>query len=148
MVTRIKYHTHKPCQFSDFVAHHSLADTEPRTFNQANLSKQWRTAMSLELTALAANKTWTLVPPLVNHRVIGCKWVFKIKRKANGEIERYKAFLVTKGYNQEAGIDYDQTYSPVVRATTIRVILSLAVFSNWSLNQLDVSNAFLNGDLT
>jgi Reverse transcriptase (RNA-dependent DNA polymerase) len=80
--------------------------------------------------------------------IIGCKWVYKTKRDPDGSVERYKARLVVKGYNQEAGIDYVDTYNPVIRATTIRAILSLVVSSNWPIKQLDISNAFLNGDLT
>jgi Reverse transcriptase (RNA-dependent DNA polymerase) len=104
--------------------------------------------MSHEVNALASNNTWTLVPDPTNQKVICSKWVYKIKRKANSDIERYKTRLVAKGYNQEAGVDYEETYSPVVRATTIRAILSLATSHNWSINQLDVSNIFLNGNLT
>jgi Reverse transcriptase (RNA-dependent DNA polymerase) len=147
MVTRAQDNTITPRLFPDYIAHHSYKEVEPRTFNQASIAEQWRSVMSLELTALADNKTWTLVPPSSNQKVIGCKRVYKIKRKANGKIKRYKARLVAKCYNQEAGVDYDQTYSLVVRATTIRVVLALVVSSNWSLKQLDVSNAFLNRDL-
>jgi Reverse transcriptase (RNA-dependent DNA polymerase) len=103
--------------------------------------------MTQELNALATNNTWILIPPPTNQRIIGCKWVYKVKHKPDGSIERYKARLVVKGYSQEAGIDYVETYSHVVRATTIRIILSLAVCSDWKIKKLDVSNAFLNGDL-
>lgn len=104
--------------------------------------------MASELTALAKNNTWTLVPPPSDHSVIGCKWVYKIKKKADGSIERYKARLVAKGFHQQEGIDYFETFSPVVRPTTIRVVLSLATTSRWPIKQLDVQNAFLHGDLT
>jgi Reverse transcriptase (RNA-dependent DNA polymerase) len=89
--------------------------------------------LSQELDALANNKIWTLIPPPSNHRIIGCKWVYKTKRDPDGIVERYKARLVVKGYNQEVGIDYVDTYSPVIRATTIRAILSLVVSSNWPI---------------
>lgn len=77
--------------------------------------------------------------------MIDCKWVFRIKRKSNGTIDRYKARLVPKGFKQRYGIDYENTFSPVVKAATIRLILSIAVLRGWSLRQLDVQNAFLHG---
>ncbi|WP_353805846.1 reverse transcriptase domain-containing protein, partial [Acinetobacter baumannii] len=78
---------------------------------------------------------------------MGCKWVYKIKHNANGSISRYKARLVAKGYNQEYGLDYSETFGPVIRKETIRLVVSLAVRNNWLINQLDVSNAFLHGML-
>jgi Reverse transcriptase (RNA-dependent DNA polymerase)/Integrase core domain len=147
MTTRTKDKTYKQKTFPDFVVYHSSIDPDPTTYLQANKHPHWRAAMADELNALAKNNTWSLVPPPSNQKVIGCKWVFKTKRKADGSTDRYKARLVAKGYNQEAGVDFEEIYSPVVRSTTIRVILSLAVTSNWPIRQLDVSNAFLNGDL-
>ena len=78
---------------------------------------------------------------------MGCKWVYKIKHNADGSISKYKARLVFKGYNQEYGLDYSETFSPVIRHETIRLVLSLAVRNNCLINQLDVSNAFLHGML-
>jgi hypothetical protein len=104
--------------------------------------------MNIEFDALLKNQTWTLVPPHPNQNVVGCKWVFRIKRHADGSIERYKARLVAKGFHQQPGIDYDETYSPVIKPTTVRTVLSIAISAGWSVQQIDIQNAFLHGTLS
>jgi hypothetical protein len=79
--------------------------------------------------------------------VVGCKWVYKIKRKQDGSLNRYKVRLVAKGFKQRYGIDYDDAFNPVVKIATIHIVLSIAVSRGWNLRQLDVQNAFLHGYL-
>jgi hypothetical protein len=109
--------------------------------------KNWKAAMDDEYDALIKNETCHLVPPKKGRNIIDCKWVYKIKRKADGSLDRYKARLVAKGFKQIYGIDYEDTFSPVVKSATIRIILSIVVSRGWSLRQLDVQNAFLHGFL-
>ena len=101
--------------------------------------------MQSEINALLQNHTWVLVPRPPATNIIGSKWVYWIKKKANGEIDRFKARIIGKGYSQQPDIDYTKTFSPVVKATTIWTILSIATSSHWPIRQLDISNAFLHG---
>jgi hypothetical protein len=104
--------------------------------------------MTEELQALEKTHTWDLVDLPHGKSAIGCKWVYKIKTKSDGSIERYKARLVAKGYAQKYGIDYEETFAPVARITSVRSLLAIAAVHQWPLFQMDVKNAFLNGDLT
>ena len=106
-------------------------------------SAEWRDAMAKEIHALKSNKTWSLCSLPKGKSLIGCKWVYKIKYRSDGSIERYKARLVAKGYTQVEGIDYHDTFAPVAKLVTVRLLLSIATIKNWSLHQLDVDNAFL-----
>ena len=103
--------------------------------------------MATEFTVLVSHGTWRLVPRPSTTNLIGCKWVFMIKRHPNGTVDRFKARLVAKRFNQRPGVDYTETFSPVIKPTTIRLILSVALSHNWSLKQLDVNNVFLHGQL-
>ncbi|KAH9793062.1 retrovirus-related pol polyprotein from transposon RE1 [Citrus sinensis] len=122
--------------------------TEPLTVSAALKDPKWLQAMREEYQASVNNQTWTLVQPTYPVKVVGNKWVFRIKHNADGSISRYKARLVAKGFHQTQGIDYNETFSPVVKASTVKLVLSLAVLNHWSLRQVDINNAFLNGYLT
>jgi hypothetical protein len=100
-----------------------------------------------EMKALEKNNTWDLVTLPAGKRPVTCKWVYSVKQSPEGKIERYKARLVARGYSQTYGIDYDETFAPVAKMSTIRTLISCAANFGWPLHQLDVKNAFLHGDL-
>ncbi|KAM2743005.1 hypothetical protein EV2_031394 [Malus domestica] len=154
MITRVKARIHKPKVFT--ATKHQLPATvdsltrppyTPTTFLQASKNPNWMAAMKDEFQALQTTKTWDLVPFNLSYNLVGYKWVFKIKHKPNGSIERYKARLVAKGFHQQEGIDFSETFSLVAKPTTIRIVLSIAVTYDLFVHQLDVSNAFLHGSL-
>jgi hypothetical protein len=121
---------------------------EPAYFSTTVKVNEWRTSMQVEFNALLKNQTWTLVPSSAANNVVGCKWIFKLKRKADGTIEHHKAMFVDKGFHQHVRIDYGETFSPVVKPTTIRTVLSITYSAGWSMQQIDIQNAFLHGLLT
>ena len=103
--------------------------------------------METEYQALLKNNTWELVPPSDAHHIIQSKWVFRTKFKVDGTLDKYNARLVAKGFQQTPGLDFSKTFSPVIKASTIRIIFMLAMSRNWVIQQIDINNAFLNGDL-
>ena len=107
----------------------------------------WKQAMQEEMDALHSQGTWTLVSFPSHKNLVGCKWIFKLKKNADGSVARHKARLVAQGFSQEPGLDYGETFSPVVKPTTVRIVLALAAQFGWVLRQLDIKNAFLHGIL-
>jgi hypothetical protein len=103
--------------------------------------------MDEKMVALDANATWELVALLEDKKVIGCKWVYKVKHNANRFVSTYKARLVAKGYAQTYGIEYEETYSPVAKMTIVRAIIAMAITKGWFLHQMDINNVFLHGNL-
>ena len=108
---------------------------------------KWEQAMKEEMSSLMENKTWAYEQLPARRKAIRCKWVFKIKVKADGSLDKYKARLVAKGYSQKEGIDYKETYAPVAKLTSVRSLLGVAAMHNLEIHQMDVKTAFLNGDL-
>ncbi|KAL0355625.1 UNVERIFIED_CONTAM: Retrovirus-related Pol polyprotein from transposon RE2 [Sesamum radiatum] len=122
-------------------------NTEPRNYNQASQQEEWQRAMQNEIAALKRNQTWDIVPLPKDKKAIGCRWIYKLKTKADGSIERHKARLVAKGYNQVPGIDYVDSFSPVAKSVTVIIFLAVAAALQWHVHQLDINNTFLHGHL-
>ncbi|KAL4560354.1 hypothetical protein LXL04_032504 [Taraxacum kok-saghyz] len=119
----------------------------PKNIQEATSDKRWADAVNEEIKALQENNTWECTHLPQGKRTVGCKWVFTVKYNSDGSVNRYKARLVAKGYTQSYGIDYAETFAPVAKLNYIRVLLSLAANLDRPLHQLDVKNAFLNGEL-
>ena len=119
----------------------------PKTYRGALADPNWRDAMQEEFTALQANHTWDLVPPPPHINIVTGKWVFGHKLHPDGTLDCYKARWVLRGFTQRPGIDFGETFSPVVKPATICTVLSLVVSQNWAVHQLDMKNAFLHGTL-
>jgi hypothetical protein len=138
-----------PSHLQDFHCFHALATLhESHSFREASINPIWQATMKEELDALHKNNTWDMVDLPPGKSVVGCKWVYKIKTCSNGTVDRYKARLVARGFTQEYGVDYEETFAPVARLTSVRALLVVATSRHWSLCQMDVKNAFLNGDLS
>ena len=155
-VRRSTHERRPPTWHSEYVTEINVAycllteDGEPSTFHEALNSSDialWMTAMQEEIEALHKSKTGELVSLPRGRKAIGNKWVYKIKRDDNDQVERYRARLVVKGYAQKEGIDFNEIFSPVVRLTTVRVVLAMCATFDLHLEQLDVKTAFLHGEL-
>ena len=109
---------------------------------------QWEEDMRQEMESLCSNDVWELVEPPPNRKIVGSKWIFKRKKDAEGVVKRYKARLVAQGCSQQFKLDYEETFSPVVRFESVRSVLALGAHSKMQLHQMDVSTAFLHGNLS
>lgn len=133
-----------------YVVHKAKGDSIPKTYAEAlesEQSKEWQEAANEEYNSLLENNTWVLQELPKGKSAVKTKWVFATKENENGEIIRYKARLVAKGYSQIEGIDYQETFAPVVRYQSIRILLSIAAHLNLIVTQMDAVTAFLNGNL-
>jgi hypothetical protein len=139
-------YNHLSPSYRAFVASIS-AITVPQNWREALMIPEWKGAMVEEMKALAKNGTWELVKLPEGKKPVGCKWIFTVKHNADGSVERYKARLVARGFTQTYGIDYEETFAPVAKMNSVRTLLSCAAILNWPLQQFDVKNAFLHGDL-
>ncbi|GJS07080.1 ribonuclease H-like domain-containing protein [Tanacetum coccineum] len=146
MITRSQSGIVKPIERLSL--HTSSLSPIPKSPFIALKDPNWCNAMYDEYNALVKNGTWILVPRPSDVNLVRSMWLFKHKFHADGTLSRYKARLVANGSNQQHGVDFDETFSPVVKPATIRTVLSLAVSRQWPIHQLDVKNAFLNGDLS
>ena len=120
---------------------------EPVCYAEAVKEREWQNAIKLEVEAIEKNNTWSLTDLPFEHKAIGLKWVYKLKRDADGNVVKLKARLVAKGYVQRKGIDYEEVFAPVARLETIRLLLALSAREEWEVHHLDVKSAFLNGEL-
>src|SRR3954462_1075426 len=124
-----------------------ISQIEPKHINDAIQDDSWIQAMTEELAQFEKNQVWNLVPNPLDKTIIGTRWIFRNKLDEDGNIIRNKARLVAQGYNQQEGIDYDETYAPVARLEAIRILLAYAAHKGIKLFQMDVKSAFLNGFL-
>ena len=146
IITRAKNNIYKPITKLNLAV--ALQPTEPKSVKHALSDPAWHAAMQAQYKALLDNGTWELVPPSSAQNLVGCKWVFRVKYTKDRTVERLKARLVAKGFHQRPGLDYSETFSPVIKQSTVRLLLTLATINGWRLRQLDINDAFLQGTLT
>jgi hypothetical protein len=125
----------------------NVAAIEPANYEEAATDQKWLDAMKEELKMIEKNQTWELVDRPQHKKAIGVKWIFRTKMNSDGSMNKYKARLVVKGYAQMFGVDFSETFAPVAKMDTIRMLLAFAAQKGWTLHQMDVKSAFLNGYL-
>jgi hypothetical protein len=125
-----------------------LAAEEPPSIDEAIVDAAWHAAMDEEMASITENNTWEMFSLPRGHKAIRLKWVFNVKQDAAGELVKYKARLITKGYAQRQGVDFEEVFAPVARMEIVRFLLALAAHSGWEVHHMDVKSAFLNGVLS
>jgi hypothetical protein len=123
----------------------NIIDSEPSSFKEAAGQQVWKDAMMEEYQSIMKNDIWDIVLRPKGKSVVTSKWIYKIKHTADGSIEKYKARFIARGFSQKEGVDYEETFSPVARYTSIRMVISLASVMGWKIHQMDVKTTFLNG---
>jgi hypothetical protein len=137
-----------PHRFGGYVAlMSSISDVEPSSFEETDKLQVWKDCMLEEYRSIIKNNVWDIMPRPKVKSVVSSKWIYKIKHAANGSVENFKEIFVARGFTQKEGIDYEETFSPVSRYTSIRIIISLAFVLCWKLHQMDVKIEFLNGKI-
>jgi hypothetical protein len=122
-----------------------IIDTEPSCHGEATGQQVWKDSMTEEYQSITKNDVWDIVPRPEGKFVVTSKWIYMMKHAADGSAEKYKARFVARGFSQVEGIDYDETFAPVDRYTSIHTIISPATSMGWRLHQMDVKTTFLNG---
>jgi hypothetical protein len=136
----------RPKPFSRYTALMcDLLEKEPTRFEESIQKKEWANVITKEYQSIIKNDIWEIIPRPDSKDVVSSRWLFKIKHAADGSIEKYKVRFVARGFSQKEGIDYEETFAPVDRYTSIRTIIALAAKMKWKLHQMDVKTAFLNG---
>jgi hypothetical protein len=138
----------RPHRFRGYVAlMGSISDAKPSSFEEVYKLKVWKDSMLEEYRSIIKNNVWDIVSRAKDKSVVYFKWIYKIKHAVDGSVENFKVIFVAKGFTQKEGIDYEHTFSPIARYTSIRTIISLAHVLGWKLHQMDVKTTFLNGKI-
>jgi hypothetical protein len=138
----------RPHRFGGYVALMSnISDAEPSSFEEADKLQVWKDAMLEEYRSILKNDVWDIVPRPKDKSMVSSKWIYKIKHATDGSVEKFKERFVARGFTQKEGINYEETFAPVARYTSIRTIIALTSVLGWKLHQMDVKTTFLNGKI-
>jgi hypothetical protein len=125
----------------------NISDAKPSSFEEADKLQVWKDDMLDEYRSILKNSVWDIMPRPKDKSMVSSKWIYKIKHAADGSVEKFKARFVAKGFTQKEGIDYEETFAPVARYTSIQAIITLTSVLGWKLHQMDVKTTFLNGKI-